>query len=87
MFPLRYELNSYILFRRNPVFKGLITETTLPYLLPIFTCRQTSLLSNCFSVLAVCNLTKLLVRIEPLVESELATNAKYMINTWLIAQI
>jgi hypothetical protein len=24
MFPVRYELNSYILFRRNSVFKGLI---------------------------------------------------------------
>jgi hypothetical protein len=23
MFPVRYELNSYILFRRNSVFKGL----------------------------------------------------------------
>jgi hypothetical protein len=23
MFPVRYELNSCILFRRNPVFKGL----------------------------------------------------------------
>jgi hypothetical protein len=25
MFPLRYELNSYILFRRNSGFKGLIS--------------------------------------------------------------
>jgi hypothetical protein len=25
MFPVGYELNSYILFRRNSVFKGLIT--------------------------------------------------------------
>jgi hypothetical protein len=24
VFPVRYELNVYILFRRNPVFKGLI---------------------------------------------------------------
>jgi hypothetical protein len=24
MFPVRYELNSYIIFRRNSVFKGLI---------------------------------------------------------------
>jgi hypothetical protein len=26
MFPVRYELNFYILFRRNSVFKGLIRE-------------------------------------------------------------
>jgi hypothetical protein len=26
MFPVRYELNSYILFRRNSVFKGLRTS-------------------------------------------------------------
>jgi hypothetical protein len=25
MFPVRYEMNSYILFRRNSVFNGLIT--------------------------------------------------------------
>jgi hypothetical protein len=25
VFPVRYELNSYILFRRNSVFKGLMT--------------------------------------------------------------
>jgi hypothetical protein len=26
MFPVRYELNSYILFKRNSVFKGLINR-------------------------------------------------------------
>jgi hypothetical protein len=26
VFPVRYELNSYILLRRNPVFKGLLME-------------------------------------------------------------
>jgi hypothetical protein len=26
VFPVRYELNSYILFRRNSVFKGLIKK-------------------------------------------------------------
>jgi hypothetical protein len=29
MFPVRYELNSYILFRRNSVFKGLILDLTI----------------------------------------------------------
>jgi hypothetical protein len=29
MFPVRYELNSYILFKRNSVFKGLITRNTI----------------------------------------------------------
>jgi hypothetical protein len=28
VFPVRYELNSYILFRRNSVFKGLIKVKT-----------------------------------------------------------
>jgi hypothetical protein len=28
MFPVRYELNSYILFRRNSVFKGLISTSS-----------------------------------------------------------
>jgi hypothetical protein len=27
VFPVRYELNLYILFRRNPVFKGLTRIT------------------------------------------------------------
>jgi hypothetical protein len=29
VFPVRYELNSYILFRRNSVFKGLIKRKAM----------------------------------------------------------
>jgi hypothetical protein len=40
VFPVRYELNLYILFRRNSVFKGLIRHqsnfTFLPYLYPLW---------------------------------------------------
>jgi hypothetical protein len=31
VFPVRYELNLYMLFRRNSVFKGLITYKVSPY--------------------------------------------------------
>jgi hypothetical protein len=29
MFPVRYELDCYVLFRRNSVFKGLISGLTI----------------------------------------------------------
>jgi hypothetical protein len=32
VFPVRYELNSYILFGRNSVFKGLIKSIKLNYI-------------------------------------------------------
>jgi hypothetical protein len=31
VFPVRYELDVYILFRRNSLFKGLSTGTTLTF--------------------------------------------------------
>jgi hypothetical protein len=40
VFPVRYELNSYIFFRRNSVFKGLISALVSLTLRPLYSMRK-----------------------------------------------